>query len=111
VRQLQNQRRFQLQNRGECGHFIPALTGVVTMAFGKPQFIEMAKWFGMSMRLNAPDVPAAVLTDSTDPELASLFTHVVPHKPEMGNYMEPKFHLDRSVPLMRAFTSTVIALP
>jgi hypothetical protein len=77
--------------------------GVVTIALGKPRFIEMAKWLGMSLRLNAPDLPAAVLTDSSDPELSTLFTHVVPYRPEMGKYMEPKFHLDRFSPFDESF--------
>lgn len=76
--------------------------GVITIAIGAPSFIEMAKWFAMSLRLNAPELPTAILTDSSDPELPELFTHVIPHTPEMGRKMEPKFHLDRLTPFDEA---------
>ncbi len=72
--------------------------GIITLAFGAPTYIEMAKWLGMSIRLNAPGTPSAVLTDSSDPELFDLYTHVIPHRPELGNFMEPKFYLDRFSP-------------
>jgi hypothetical protein len=68
------------------------------MAFGKERFIEMAKWLGMSLRLNAPNLPSAILTDSSDPELAELYTHVIKHTPEMGDNMYPKFCLDQLSP-------------
>jgi hypothetical protein len=77
--------------------------GIVTMAFGKQPYIEMAKWLAMSIKLNAPDLESAVLTDSTDPELAELYTHVIPHEPYMGSQMEPKFHLDRFTPFEESF--------
>jgi hypothetical protein len=82
---------------------LKAKRGIITMAFGKPQFIEMAKWLGMSLRHNAPNLESAILTDSSDPELANLFTHVIPHRPEMGNNVEPKFHLDRFSPFEESF--------
>jgi len=73
-------------------------TGVLTIALGKTRFIEMAKWLALSLRVNAPNLQTAVLTDSSDPELAALFTHVIPYKPEMGKHVEPKLHLDRISP-------------
>lgn len=72
--------------------------GIVTMAFGPERFIEMAKWFAMSLKVNAPQLPTAILTDSHDAELTQLYTYVIPYQPTMGNYMEPKFHLDRFAP-------------
>lgn len=75
-----------------------ASRGIVTIAMGAQPYIEMAKSFGMSIRLNAPDTPSAVLTDSEDPELKEFYTHVIPHSPEMGTRMEPKFYLDRFSP-------------
>lgn len=72
--------------------------GLITMALGGEKYIEMAKWLGMSLRLNAPNLPVAILTDSTDPELAEYYTHIIPHTAEYGDNMVPKFYLDRITP-------------
>jgi hypothetical protein len=72
--------------------------GVITMAFAKPRYVEMAKSFARSLHLHAPDIPRAILTDATDPELSTLFTHVIPYKKEFGANMAPKFYLDRYSP-------------
>jgi hypothetical protein len=73
-----------------------ATRGLITMAFGKQRYIDMAKSLGRSM--NAPLVENAVLTDSEDPGLQELFKHVIKYTPELGSYMVPKFHLDRLSP-------------
>jgi hypothetical protein len=72
--------------------------GVITMAFGKQRYIEMAKWLGMSLRLNAPALASAIVTDSSDPILRDLFTYVIPFDDSMGKSVEAKFYLDRMSP-------------
>jgi hypothetical protein len=74
----------------------PALAprGVITLAFGKQKYVEMGKSLGRSLKLNAPDLPRAVVTDSTDPELHSLYTHIVPYQAAFGPDVCQKVHLD-----------------
>ncbi len=47
--------------------------GVLTLAYGHPRFIQQAKYLGMSLELHAPHLPRTVVTDSSDPQLRSLF--------------------------------------
>ena len=75
-----------------------ASRGVVTMAYGKQRYLDMAKALARSLKLHAPLVPRAILTDSTDKELGELFTCVIPHRPEFGANVEPKFYLDQFSP-------------
>lgn len=72
--------------------------GVITLAFGKQRYLEMAKSLARSLELHAPNVPRAVMTDSDDEELRSLFSHVVPYRTEYGTNVVPKFYLDRFTP-------------
>lgn len=70
-----------------------ASRGVLTMAFGPARYIEMAKTLGRSLQLHSPDTPRAVVTDSSDRELAHLFTSVVPLRPERGSGVAQKLAL------------------
>lgn len=72
--------------------------GVLTMAYGHPRFIEQAKDLGLSLRLHAPDLPRAIVTDSMDAELRSIFTDVIPLQPEYGSGVGQKLYLDRYSP-------------
>jgi hypothetical protein len=72
--------------------------GVLTLAFGKPMFLDLAKALGRSLRLHDPDVPRAVVTDSSDPELLSLFDIKVDHNPKFGSDVGQKMFLDRYSP-------------
>ncbi len=68
--------------------------GVLTLAFGKPVFLELAKALARSLRLHDPDVPRAVVTDSEDPELLNLFDIRVDHNPAYGSDVGQKLYLD-----------------
>lgn len=68
--------------------------GVITLAFGKPKFIHMAKCLAKSLRRHDSDLPLAVVTDSTDVELPDLFDFIIPYRPEYGLNLRQKMHLD-----------------
>lgn len=68
--------------------------GVLTLAFGKPRFIEQAKSLGRSLRLHAPGTQSAIVTDSIDLELKELFTQVIPYRREFGSSVRQKLHLN-----------------
>jgi hypothetical protein len=72
--------------------------GVLTLAFGKPRFIEQVKSLGRSMQLHAPRTETAIVTDSKDPELKELFTQVIPYRPEFGSSVRQKLHLNLYTP-------------
>lgn len=72
----------------------PPVRGTITLAFGKQRYVEMGKSLGRSLKLNAPNLPRAVVTDSDDPELRALFTHIVPYRPDYGSDVRQKLHLD-----------------
>jgi hypothetical protein len=68
--------------------------GVLTLAFGKPRFIEQVKSLGRSIQLHSQRTQSAVVTDSDDPELKELFTQVIPYRPEFGSSVRQKLHLN-----------------
>ena len=68
--------------------------GILTMAFGKPRFIEQVKSLGRSILLHAPKAQTAVVTDSDDPQLKEIFTRVIEYRPEFGSSVRQKLHLD-----------------
>jgi hypothetical protein len=72
--------------------------GTLTLAFGKPKYLEMAKSLARSLLLHDPALPRAIVTDSTDPELATLFTHVLPLCREYGSNVRQKLFLDHYTP-------------
>jgi hypothetical protein len=76
----------QLANRGP--------RGILTIAFGDQRFIEMAKSLARSLLIHDPEIPRAVVTDSSDPKLHSLFTHIVDYRPEYGSNLRQKMHID-----------------
>ena len=75
--------------------------GILTMGFGKPQYIEMAKSLARSLMVHDPDVPRALVTDSTDPELRALFTDMIEYRPEYGSNVRQKMYLDCYSPFSR----------
>ncbi len=52
--------------------------GILTVATGKKRYIDMAKTLAISLELNFPSVSRAIVTDSNDPELKKLFSHIIP---------------------------------
>ena len=71
-----------------------ASRGILTMAFGKPRFIEQVKSLGRSILLHAPDAQTAIVTDSDDPQLREIFMRVIKYRPELGSSVRQKLHLD-----------------
>ena len=72
--------------------------GTLTLAFGKPRYIEMAKSLARSLILHDPTLMRAIITDSTDPELADLFTYRIDLRPEYGSKARQMMHLDLYTP-------------
>lgn len=72
--------------------------GVLTLAYGHRRFVEQAKFLGMSLQLHAPHVPRTLVTDFDDPKLRSIFTQVIPHRPEFGSGVRQKLYLDQYSP-------------
>lgn len=72
--------------------------GIITLAYGKPRYIEMAKSLARSFILHDPSVMRAIITDSNDPELGDLFTYRVDLRPEYGPPAGHRLHLDRYTP-------------
>ena len=68
--------------------------GILTLAFGKPRYIEMAKSLARSLILHDPTLMRAIITDSIDPELADLFTYRIDLRPEYGSKVRQMMHLD-----------------
>ena len=72
--------------------------GIITLAYGKPRYIEMAKSLARSLILHDPNVMRAIITDSSDPELRDLFTYRINLRPEYGSPAGHRLHLDRYTP-------------
>jgi hypothetical protein len=75
-----------------------ASRGILTLAFGKPKFIDMAKALAWSLNLNAPEIPRAIVTDSDDPELARLFQQRIEYRPQYGSNLRQKMYIDQYSP-------------
>jgi hypothetical protein len=67
--------------------------GVLTIAHGKKEYIELAKFLALSLELHNPGIKKAIVTDSTDQELRSLFDVVVPVNPDYGKGFLQKLHI------------------
>ncbi len=72
--------------------------GILTTAWGKPRYLEMAKGLGRSLLVHQPDIPRAIITDSDDPELLALFNRRIQHRPQYGPNFAQKLHLDHYTP-------------
>lgn len=75
-----------------------ASRGILTLAFGKPKFIEMAKALAWSLNLHAPEIPRAIVTDSADAELAELFPQRIEYRADYGSNVRQKMYLDQYSP-------------
>ncbi len=74
-------------------------SGVITLAYGIPKYIEMAKTLARSLRLHSPDIPRAIVTDTQDDgELIELFDDIIPLRKEYGSNLRQKLHLDKYSP-------------
>ena len=72
-----------------------ALEGLLTIAFGRKQFVRMAKALALSYRRLAPKRPFAVVTDSSNKYLLmDYFDKVIVVNPEYGSGVVQKLHAD-----------------
>ena len=76
-------------------------SGVMTMAYGRPEYIRMAKGLARSLRLESPRVPIAIVTDRDESSLKRWFDVVIPLRTEYGVGLAQKLHLDRYIPFER----------
>lgn len=77
--------------------------GIITFAYGKPKFIDMAKTLARSLRLHSPNLPCAIVTDcQDDPELNELFDYLIPFQPGYGGNMKQKLYLDVYSPFQKS---------
>lgn len=72
--------------------------GILTLAHGKPRYLNMAKVLAMSLQLHSNEIPRAVITDSSDPDLRRLYPIHIPLKPEFGAGVQQKIYLDQYSP-------------
>ena len=72
--------------------------GIITLAYGRPRYVEMAKSLARSLILHDPTLMRAIITDSADPELGDLFTYRIDLRPEYGSVSRQMLHLDRYTP-------------
>ncbi|MCG6136147.1 MAG: hypothetical protein MET45_16100 [Nostoc sp. LLA-1] len=73
--------------------------GVITLAYGKPKYINMAKNLARSLRLHSKHISCAIVTDNpNDTELQKLFHIVIPFKPEYGSNVRQKLYLNSYSP-------------
>lgn len=72
--------------------------GILTLAHGKPRYLNMAKTLAMSLQLHNDRIPRAVITDSSDPDLSRLYHICIPFRPEFGTGVQQKIYLDQYSP-------------
>jgi hypothetical protein len=75
--------------------------GILTLAYGKKNFIEQARSLAHSLQLHAPHLPRTLVTDSKDPGIRNLFTEVITYRPEYGTGVRQKMFLDQYSPYER----------
>lgn len=51
--------------------------GIITIATGPQKYIDMAISLGISLSLHSPETDTAIITDSDDERLASLYRHII----------------------------------
>lgn len=61
-----------------------ASRGIITIAQGKQQYIDMAKKLAISLNYSNPGLKKALATDSKDPELKELYDEIIPTDNSLG---------------------------
>jgi hypothetical protein len=72
--------------------------GIITIALGTETYLRMAKDLALSARKHCGTTPRAVVTDSSDAELAALFDIVIPVDTSLGDPLFQKLCLDKYSP-------------
>jgi hypothetical protein len=72
--------------------------GILTLAYGSPRHVQMAIALARSLQIHAPDLPRAIITDSTSRLLAQLYDQIAVLQPAFGGGHEQKLNIDRYAP-------------
>lgn len=72
--------------------------GILTLAYGKKRYVNMAKVLGRSLKLHNHGVPCAIVTDSDDPELKNLYDICIPLNQKFGKGFKQKLYIDNYSP-------------
>ena len=67
--------------------------GIITIAQGKKRYIDMAVNLAISLKRVSPEIPLAVITDSTDEALRKYFDVIIPVDPAYGIGLVQKLHI------------------
>ncbi len=67
--------------------------GIITIAQGKKKYIDMAVNLAISIKLNSPGIPLAVITDSEDKRLTAIYDYIIPINEENGIGLTQKLHI------------------
>ena len=71
--------------------------GVLTMAYGDERFIKQAELLAISIKVNMPHLPVALVSDVKETH-SPWFDYVVPFDPALGGGMKQKLYLDKYSP-------------
>jgi hypothetical protein len=72
--------------------------GICTLAYGHQRFVEQARSLAHSLQVHAPHLPRTLITDTKSAEICSLYTQVVPYRPDFGSGVRQKMFLDQYSP-------------
>lgn len=67
--------------------------GIITFAYGKPKYINMAINLAYSLELTNPHVPRAIITDTHDKRAQRYFHKVIPLDPSFGKGLSQKIKM------------------
>jgi hypothetical protein len=67
--------------------------GVFTLATGAKRYIDQDVNLGRSIRFHNPDVPIAIVADSSDAVLDGFFDSIYAFRPELGSVFRQKLFL------------------
>ncbi|MBS1533086.1 MAG: hypothetical protein JSU01_22490, partial [Bacteroidetes bacterium] len=73
------------------------MRGILTIAQGEKRYIDMAKMLALSLKLNAPGIQRAVVTDAAN-EFRGLYDICIPFEPAYGKGLHQKLYLDKYTP-------------
>ena len=77
---------------------VAQLKGILTLAYGSKMYVDQGVALGRSLNIHCGDIPTAVVTDSTCPELHSLFDIVIPLDASRGTGVVQKLYIDMYSP-------------
>ncbi|HEY9800846.1 MAG TPA: hypothetical protein V6D25_10845 [Leptolyngbyaceae cyanobacterium] len=73
--------------------------GIITLGYGKPRYIEMAKTLARSLKLHSPNISRAIVTDRTEEkEILELFDIVIPFNKDYGSNLRQKLYINEYTP-------------